>query len=344
MFVSLFSASKRLIFVSAAALLMLLLAACGSNAGHSAEGAGSTPAAAATESASAQPAATEEQAAARIYKDVMGREVELPSNPQRIVAHYYASEMMALGFPMVGTNFLNAKAVLGEEKLQGIADVSGEGVSTNLEKVLALEPDLIIVPNFLDAAEFEELSKIAPTVVIDYSGDIFSRLRSLSEIVGKPEQAEDWIKKYEAKSEEKRELLKPVVAAGGTASAFVVHVDGKLYIYGPQRLGPTMYDALGFKAPDKVGELFKDGKDLWKEISLEALPDFAGDHIFLILQDDNEDAKKGTEEIINGAVWKNIPAVKNGHAYIVGKRWSFNDPLTLDWLLDEMTNELLAKQ
>lgn len=312
MFVSFASASKRLFTVSAVALLMLLLAACGSNAGNKVDGASSAQStrAASTEAAAAQPAATEEQAAVRIYKDVMGREVELPSNPQRIVAHYYASEMVALGFPMVGTNFLNAKAVLGEEKLQGIADVSGEGVSTNLEKVLALEPDLIIVPNFLDAVEFEELSKIAPTVVMDYSGDIFSRLRTLSEIVGKPEQAEDWIKKYEAKSEEKRELLKPVVAAGGTASAFVVHIDGKLYIYGQQRLGPTMYDALGFKAPEKVAELFKDSKDLWKEISLEALPDLAGDHIFLILQDDNEDAVKGTEEIMNGPVWKNIPAVK----------------------------------
>ena len=41
------------------------------------------------------------------------------------------------------------------------------------------------------------------------------------------------------------------------------------------------------------------------------------------------------DEVINSN-WKGIPAVKNGKAYVVESRWAFNDPLTLDWLLDEM--------
>ncbi|SCW84564.1 iron complex transport system substrate-binding protein [Paenibacillus tianmuensis] len=39
---------------------------------------------------------------------------------------------------------------------------------------------------------------------------------------------------------------------------------------------------------------------------------------------------------MNSPVWRNLSEVKNGKAYVVGSQWSFYDPVTLDWLLDEM--------
>lgn len=280
----------------------------------------------------------------RTFTDALGRKVELPANPQRIVAHYYASEMTALAIPMIGTNFQNAKLVLNEEQLSGLEDIGGQETVPNMEKVLSVSPDLIIVPDFIEAKDIEALAKIAPTVAISYSGDIFSRLRTLAEIVGKPALAEGWIQKYEAKAAAKREELKPFLKEGETASAFIVYLDKQLYVYGPQRLGPTMYDALGFVQPPKVAELFESKKDsLWETISLESLPEFTGDRIFLVTKDDSEEAKQAVEEIINGPIWSKIPAVKNGQAYVVDKRWSLNDPLTLDYLLDEMTSLLTKK-
>ncbi|WP_139994777.1 ABC transporter substrate-binding protein [Paenibacillus paridis] len=280
----------------------------------------------------------------RTFTDALGRKVELPANPQRIVAHYYASEMTALDIPMIGTNFQNAKLVLNEEQLSGLEDIGGQETVPNMEKVLSVSPDLIIVPDFIEAKDIEALAKIAPTVAISYSGDIFSRLRTIAEIVGKPELAEGWIQKYEAKAAAKREELKPFLKKGETASAFIVYLDKQLYVYGPQRLGPTMYDALGFVQPPKVAELFEGKKDsLWETISLESLPEFTGDRIFLVTKDDSEEAKQAVEEIINGPIWSKIPAVQNGQAYVVDKRWSLNDPLTLDYLLDEMTSLLIKK-
>ncbi|WP_171056309.1 ABC transporter substrate-binding protein [Paenibacillus sinopodophylli] len=280
----------------------------------------------------------------RTFTDALGRSVELPADPERIVAHYYASEMTALGIPMIGTNYQNAQLVLSEEQLKGIEDIGGEGTVPNMEKVLSVSPDLIIVPDFLEIKDIDSLTKIAPTVAISYSGDVFSRLRTLAEIMGKPELAEGWITQYNAKAEAKKAELGPFMKEGETASAFIVYLDKQLYLYGPQRLGPTMYDALGFVQPPKVAELFNSKKDsLWETISLEALPDYAGDRIFLMAQDNSEEAKQIVEEIINGPIWSKIPAVQNGHAYIVDKRWGLNDPLTLDFLLDEMTS-LLTKE
>ncbi|MFD0670598.1 ABC transporter substrate-binding protein [Cohnella sp. GCM10027633] len=332
----------------AAALIALLLcaavlSACGSNNnGNNGASPNASPSDQASPSASAaspSASASEESNApsARAVTDALGRTVEIPAKPERIVAHYYASEFTALNVPLLGTNFLNAKLALTEEQLQGIEDVGGEGLAPNLEKLLSLKPDLIVVPDFLEATDIDALAKIAPTVAVSYSADTFSHLRTIADLVGQPQLAEDWIASYTKKSEEKRAEVKPFLTEGETASAFVVYTDGKAYIYNKQRLGPTMYDALGFAVPEKVQALFKDAPDeLWKEISLELLTEYAGDRIFLVTPGEDEAGKKALEEVVNGAVWKSLPAVKNGKAYLVTGRWAMNDPLTLDWLLDEM--------
>ncbi|MNI54032.1 Iron(3+)-hydroxamate-binding protein FhuD precursor [compost metagenome] len=250
--------------------------------------------------------------------------------------------MVALGAPVIATNYLNAKLSLTDEQLGSLEDIGGEGTNPNLEKVLSLTPDLIIVPDFIGTETVEELEKIAPTVVMSYSEESLSRLRKLGDVAGLPDAAEQWIQAYNDKVAEKREALKPYISEGDTASAFILYSDQKIYVYGPQRLGPTMYDALGFKQPQKLAELSTANPDaLWTEISLEVLPEYAGDYIFLVKASEDEEALKQTEELQNSAVWKNIPAVKNGHVYVVSSRWALNDPLTLDWLLDQMPAALM---
>lgn len=111
----------------------------------------------------------------RSYKDAVDRTVDIPVAPKRIIAHYYAAEMHALGVPIVGTNFINAELALTNEQLQGVEDVGGDGLVPNLEKTLTLQPDLIIVPDFLQAADFDALSRslrrsssaMAPTPSLD---------------------------------------------------------------------------------------------------------------------------------------------------------------------------------
>lgn len=149
------------------ALSVLLLTACGT-ANTSNTNTTSTP----------QPAAetTAEKPSTRSYKDVLGRTVEIPAAPEKIIAHFYAAELKALNVPMIGTNFMNAKLALTDEQLKGIEDIGGDGLSPNLEKTLSLKPDLILVPDFLEQDDVEALSKIAPTVAISYSADVFTRL------------------------------------------------------------------------------------------------------------------------------------------------------------------------
>ncbi|WP_158606395.1 ABC transporter substrate-binding protein [Paenibacillus ginsengarvi] len=324
-------------------MLASLLVACGAKSDTTgADQAGSTSAPSSDSTNTAQkPAASE--SATKLVKDAKGREVTVPMKPQRIISHYFPAETFALGVMAIGTNYATATQMMTKEQLQGTEDIGGQGVNPNMEKVLALNPDLILVPDFLDQNGIDALSKIAPTVVISYTIDLFTRLRTMGDIMGKSKEAEDWIAKYNKKAQEKREQLKSYIKPGETATAFVLFQDKKLYVYGNLRLGSTMYDALGFARPEKAAKLFEgSNKDtLWQTISAETLPDYAGDRIFIVVNEANPDLKKVADEFLESPVWKNLPAVKNGKAYVVGNKWSFYDPITLDWLLDEMPKLLM---
>lgn len=248
--------------------------------------------------------------------------------------------MMALGLPMIGTNYVNAELVLTPEQLADLTD-TGTG-DPNVETILTLKPDLIFVPDFTDAGVVDLLAEIAPTVVIPYGGDPFARLRLFGELVGKPDAATAWIDAYNAKAAAKRAEVAPFIAAGESAIALIMYGDQQLYLYGRPRLGPTMYDVFDFTQPPAVNELFQADPDaLWQTISVELLPDYVGDRIFLV-QTTDEDAQTAAAALIDGPIWQSLPAVQNGKVYHVEGRWALNDPLTLDWLLDEMA-AVLAK-
>lgn len=264
----------------------------------------------------------------------------VPEDPQRVIAHYFASEMVALGQPMIATNYVNAELVLTPEQLEGVVDL-GIDFNPSVEQVLSLDPDLIFLPDFVDSGVADQLAEIAPTVVIQYGGDPFERLRLFGALIGQPETADDWIDAYNAKAETLREEVAPYIEAGETATAFIMYGDGQLYIYGRPRLGQTIYDVFGFAPPASFTALFQDDPDaLWQNISIEVLPDYAGDRIFLV-QGSDEDAQQASNDLVNGPIWQSLPAVQNGNVYYVTTRWALNDPLTLDWLLDEMATVLI---
>ncbi|MDI4646425.1 ABC transporter substrate-binding protein [Cohnella hashimotonis] len=322
------------------------LTACGNNGGNAKAGASGASSAAASPSASDSPSAAASTAAAspsaaaatRTYTDAVGRQVEIPVKPEKLVAHYFASEMVALGQPMIGTNYANAKQSLSEAQLSAIEDVGGADLVPNAEKLVALAPDLIVVPDFVEKGDLEQLAKIAPTVAIAYGTDEFARLRTLGDLVGRADAADAWIAAYEDKAAHTRDKLKGAIAEGETATAFILYGDKKLYVYGPARVGVALYDSLGFVMPESVGDLFAGGAELWKEISIEKLPDYAGDRILLVQSPGSEDTLQALKD---SPVWNTLPAVKSGHAYVVPARWGLNDPLTLDWQLDEAA-KLLA--
>lgn len=274
----------------------------------------------------------EDSANTRIYTDKAGRQVEIPANLKRIVTISSTPEAVALGIKPVGAadNWSSSLDASQKEWIESIGAVNG----LNLEKILELEPELIITPERVtDEETWESLSKIAPTVVGPFFGDAIENLRTMGDLLGRSEEAEAWISQYESKAAATKEKLSDVIEEGKTALVIQLESSAKsgAYIY-PASTWPVVYDVLSLQLPD-VAELKEQTSGA--ELSLEKLAEYDPDYIFLTGIDD-EGLSQRIQEFTDNSLWQMLSAAKNNRIYTMGSRLSFGDVLTLEWALDDV--------
>jgi iron complex transport system substrate-binding protein len=281
-----------------------------------------------------------EEATTRTFKMANGKDVEIPAHPKRVVMPYeFLGNALALGVKPIATTQAVMENPFIKDQIKGIENV---GNPISLEKVTELNPDLIIV--YLDD-QYEQLSKIAPTVVIPfghYKG-IQEEIRVFGDILGKKEEAEEWIKQFEEKAAAAREKLQGVIGKDETVGIY--ELQGKdFYIFGDNfgRAGQVIYNALQLTPPEKIKKEVIEGPQQWKMISLEALPDYAADHMFWTVYR-TEETDQVEKEMKNSAIWKNLNAVKNNHVYEMKMEnvW-FTDAISLEHQLDLVVDTLLS--
>lgn len=102
--------------------------------------------------------ATESESETFTYQSENGS-IEVPTDPQRIIALSNGPNVIALGGNVVGIDQWTNMNPLFQERLEGVEVVSDE----NLEKIIELEPHLIIAGS--EMKNIDKLNKIAPTVV-----------------------------------------------------------------------------------------------------------------------------------------------------------------------------------
>ncbi|MBD2843909.1 ABC transporter substrate-binding protein [Paenibacillus sp. IB182496] len=344
-------------FALAIALLLglVLLAACSSDsANHATDGDAAEENAAAEEAtgtntnaetgsgsaASADEASTEEatdEMGVREITDTTNRTVEIPAVPERIV--YIGSspgDLITLGIEPVGASLgVIATQVVYPELLEGIEDVGG--TEQDLEKITALNPDLILFDGVVYDDKAEALSKIAPAVGFDSAAPMYERLRFLADVVARTEEAERWIAAYEAKAET---VIARIGASPDDTATVLLQLGKQLYVMGNRGLAVTVFDVLKFQPAPKVQELIEQS-ERFIDISHEVLPEYAGDWIFL-LSNSADETVEAVEGLESSDLWQTIPAVKDGQVYKLPSRWNFDDPVTRERLLDELP-ELMGK-
>lgn len=274
----------------------------------------------------------EESISTRIYTDKAGRQVEIPENPKRIVTISSTPEAVALGIKPVGAadNWSSSLDASQKEGIESIGAVNG----LNLEKILELEPELIITPERVtDEETWESLSKIAPTVVGPFFGNGIENLRTMGDLLGRSEEAEAWISQYESKAAATKEKLSDVIEEGKTALVIQLESSAKsgAYIY-PASTWPVVYDVLSLQLPD-VAELKEQTSGA--ELSLEKLAEYDPDYIFLTSIDE-EGMSQRIQQFTDTSLWQVLSAAKNNRIYTMGSRLSSGDALTLEWALDDV--------
>ncbi len=263
----------------------------------------------------------------RLYTDIAGREVEIPANPQRIITINMTAEAVAAGITPVGAaeNWLTP---LDDSQKEGIEPL-GKVENLNFEKIIELEPDLIITPERVtDEDTWNALSKIAPTVVAPFFGDALENLRITGDILGREQEAEAWVSAYEKKVQEVKEVLSDIIGSGETALVLQVW-EKSLYVFPPSTY-PTIHEVLGLTSTVEDLNLTSG-----MQLSLEDLTEYSADYIFLVSPTTDAD-QQYANEVADSSIWRNLPATKNNRVYSIGDRLSSGNALALDWALDEV--------
>lgn len=290
----------------------------------------------------------------RVFKDYKGREVTIPTHPKRIVVNQFMGHLLAVGVKPIGatesqTSQFEKSSFLKPLGLSEGVEVVGDN-AISPEKALSLNPDLIIIQDnsVADVENLDKLSSIAPTVVLSFgSKPVFDLLRDIADIVGETDKAEAWIAAYEKKGEQYREQLAEVVPPNTTFTVIEVWPKSTIMLFGNLwgRGTFNIYNTLGLKAPPKVQDAVIDKEPSNLNVSLEVLPDYIGDYVFLTVYDyqdgDNDKLKKELDET---PVWRNLPAVKENHVIQVDvDDYLPGDPLSLERQMDEQVKLLLEK-
>ncbi|MGG4218492.1 ABC transporter substrate-binding protein [Paenibacillus jamilae] len=285
-----------------------------------------------TDSSTTAATKTSEAATTRAYTDYKGHKVYIPTTPGRIA--YFGEnygDLLVLGVQAVGTSTSMLEGKVYEKKVKNVSDL---GFPIDLEKTLALQPDLIITAD-TDEKQYAALTKIAPTIMFDTFAPLNERLVHLGDILNKKKTAEDWLAQYKIKEAEMWSKLQAKgVKPGETASVFTYYPGDRLFVMARTGLSQILYEKNGLKPTPLIQKALDEDKG-FVQISQEVIGEYAGDRIF-ILNIPSSEARQSTEQLMKSKLWLQLPAVKQGHVYMqdIGKTES--DASTREWLLEEL--------
>jgi len=233
----------------------------------------------------------------------------VPADPQRVVVLDLGEldSAIALGVTPVGA--VRAPVNSGllsylEDEAAGVQLV-GEIGDPDLEKIAALEPDLILGSELRVADFYDELSAIAPTVFTETVGVVWKEnLAVHAEALGKQEEAAELLAAYETRADKVGQAV-----GDGTASV-VRFVPGEIRLYAKASFIGTLLQDAGIARPP-----VQDIEEFDVVVSPEQVDKAAGDVIFVGTYGDP--AETDGPVVLGGPLWKRLPAVQAGNVHEV---------------------------
>ncbi|MGM0420788.1 MAG: iron-hydroxamate ABC transporter substrate-binding protein, partial [Bacillota bacterium] len=222
--------------------------------------------------------------------------IEVPTDPQRvIVLASFAGNVQALDVNLVGADSWALNNL--NYDLEGVEEVTDD----NLEKIIELDPDLII--GLSNTNNVERLNQIAPTVIYTYGKvDYLEQHLEIGKLLNKEAEARAWIEDFKERAAAAGEEIKAEIGEDATVSV-IEAFNKELYVFGDNwgRGTEILYQEMELKMPERVKELALEAG--YYSLSLEVLPEVAGDYVILSKNSEADTSFQETE------TYQNIPAV-----------------------------------
>lgn len=267
------------------------------------------------------------QPATRTVSTLAG-EVDIPADPQRILLTYDddTDHLLALGLKPVAiplyqrTDNIDGYIPYLADQLQGVTTYP---LSAEFEPILAAEPDLIVAGyhhrDYLDA-----LQQIAPTIYFDWVVDWRITHLEMGRVLGLEDKAQANVDAFNAELEKTKAYL--AEAIGEEPVAFFRVRQNQLELYGGPGTGSSasfiLYDLLGLTPVEEAPA------DTWgKPFSLETFTDLKAEHIFLLVQESDENNAL-VDALLAEDLYKNVPAIQKNQIYKVSSYpWERGGPI-----------------
>jgi len=255
----------------------------------------------------------------RAFSHAMG-ETEVPVRPQKVAAlhdTYIAYPLLDLSFEPIASAGYEGRIRAGENDVSEL-EFLGSVVEPNVERTAALEPDLIVGTTFSHEELYEDLSRIAPTVLLDPEAPLFEHHRGLADLVGRLPEYEELVARVDRRTKELKERLEPILPDLEVSALSADGVDEIFTYYGPDNPYSVAFERLGLRFPkdmpppyDAVGDYF----------SLERLPDFDADVLFLMSNVTNEEP---VDELRKQPIFGSLNAARKGQVFTVAfDEWTY---------------------
>lgn len=256
-------------------------------------------------------------------------ETTIDPKPERIVSTSLTltGTLLAIGAPVVASAATSPGGIADDSGFflqwsDAAADAGVEVLYPDLEfdeeAVIAAEPDLIVVSTTgadSTADQYDALSEIAPTIVLDYGSDSWQVLaEKLGVATGLEEDAAEVVESFDA---EVARVADAITVPEGVSNAIVFSgAEYDLAFAKPQGAHAQLLTALGFTVegtPDEFDTSEQPRND-FAFVSLEnSAVALTGETVFLVSGEESD-----AEALAATPVFANAPAVVSGALYPLG--------------------------
>ncbi len=253
----------------------------------------------------------------RAFTDDLGVEVTLSAPPQRIVslAPGFTETLFAIGAGdrVVGrTDFCDEPAAaLDVESVGGL-------VNPSIEKIVGLEPELVLVIRGTPADVIDSLRRTGlPVIARDTRtlADALSAIRDLGRYLGMEAEADALADRLQARREAVESEAREFFAARAPPEALLVISIDPLFAAGECSLAGDMLAITGAENAAGGPELADAGP--WPQLSLEAIMDRDPDVIVLACDQHQAGDTPSADALARAPGWRDLSAVRRGQVYAI---------------------------
>lgn len=242
-----------------------------------------------------------------VVVDQIGREVVIPSAPERVISlspsHTEVAFAIGLGNSIVGvSNYCNYP----EEALA--IDKIGDFSSPNMEMIVGLEPDLVLAGNMHEETvrKLEELGIPVLVLVPESLEGVFGAMALMAEATGKSQEAEAVISNIK----DRINIIESKVGSIPEEDRVRVYYE----VYSNPLMsagGDSLINEVIFLAGGK--NIFGDVAESYPKVSEEVL--LERDPQFILFPEEHGTEGFDAEKIVARPLWDQITAVKENNVY-----------------------------